>query len=126
VDIQVHVPSLPSAELLATEPAGGLDHAGACAAVARARERQQERQGCLNADLPGNTLVADLTPPVRALLTRAADRLQLSARSMHKILRLTRTIADLQGSATVQAEALNEALGYRNLDWEGGLGCTPQ
>jgi magnesium chelatase family protein len=52
----------------------------------------------------------------QALLERAIDTLQLSARSMHRILRVARTIADLAGSAGIASAHLAEALGYRRID----------
>jgi magnesium chelatase family protein len=126
IDLQIYVPPVPSADLLAAQPEGGPNHVSARRSVAQARARQHQRQGCLNADLPGAVLVTRLDTPTRTLLTRAADKLALSARSLHKILRVARTIADLKGCEAVRSAELTEALGYRNLDWEGGLGCSPQ
>ena len=50
------------------------------------------------------------------LLEQAVDALQLSARAMHRILRVARTIADLAGSAEIATAHLTEALGYRLTD----------
>ncbi|RBC26106.1 ATP-dependent protease, partial [Xanthomonas oryzae pv. oryzae] len=47
---------------------------------------------------------------------RAIEHLQLSARSMHRILRVARTIADLHDSADIATRHLTEAIGYRKLD----------
>ena len=52
----------------------------------------------------------------QALLERAVERLQLSARSLHRILRVARTIADLAASDAIGTPHLSEALGYRGLD----------
>jgi magnesium chelatase family protein len=52
----------------------------------------------------------------QALLERAIDRLQLSARAMHRILRVARTIADLDQSPSILSRHLTEALGYRRAD----------
>jgi magnesium chelatase family protein len=52
----------------------------------------------------------------RLLLERAADRLQLSARACHRILRVARTIADLDQADTLAATHLAEAISYRSLD----------
>ena len=55
-----------------------------------------------------------------ALLERAVESLQLSARSLHRILRVARTIADLAGSESIHTPHLTEAIGYRRL--ERGVG----
>jgi magnesium chelatase family protein len=53
-----------------------------------------------------------------AMLREVINRLQLSARAYDRILRLARTIADLDNSPTLQTQHLAEAVGYRNLDRE--------
>ena len=55
------------------------------------------------------------------LLERAIDALQLSARSLHRILRVARTIADLAGSAAIATAHLTEAIGYRRLTRQSPL-----
>ncbi len=68
-----------------------------------------------NADLSGATL-DDLAAPDadgRALLTRVADRFGLSARGYHRVLRVARTIADLDGSTDVRKPHVAEAVSYR-------------
>ena len=57
-----------------------------------------------------------LSPRDTALLERAVDGLQLSARSLHRILRVARTIADLAGSDVIDTPHLTEAIGYRKLE----------
>ncbi|HRO27898.1 MAG TPA: ATP-dependent protease, partial [Luteimonas sp.] len=61
-----------------------------------------------------------LAPRDQALLERAIESLQLSARAMHRILRVARTIADLAGSETIATVHLTEALGYRQVEHDGG------
>ena len=56
------------------------------------------------------------SPRATALLERAVDSLQLSARSLHRILRVARTIADLADSPDIQTPHLTEAIGYRRLE----------
>jgi magnesium chelatase family protein len=69
----------------------------------------------LNADLDGVLLLAaaDPTPAATRLLSVAGDRLQLSARAFHRVLRVARTIADLAGNERVDEAALGEALRFR-------------
>jgi magnesium chelatase family protein len=57
-----------------------------------------------------------------ALLERAMDSLQLSARALHRILRVARTIADLDASAAIRTPHLSEALGYRRFERALGAG----
>ena len=57
--------------------------------------------------------VAAPDPAGRTLLQRAAERLMLSARGYHRVLRVARTLADLEGAATVARHHIAEALSYR-------------
>jgi magnesium chelatase family protein len=83
--------------------------------TAQARSQQLKRQGVLNAELLGNTLeaVCQLEDGDLDWLAKAANRLKLSARTLHRSMRVARTIADLSGETTVSREALAEALSFR-------------
>ena len=90
------------------------------ARVAEARERQRLRYRALpgirlNAEAPGRWLQSHggLTAEARELLGTAAERLQLSARSFHRTLRVARTVADLARSDHIESAAVAEALMFR-------------
>ncbi|MDO7629851.1 MAG: ATP-binding protein, partial [Loktanella sp.] len=69
----------------------------------------------VNADAEGKVLEDFATPDAegRALLTRVAERFGLSARGYHRVLRVARTIADLDGEADVRQPHVAEAVSYR-------------
>jgi len=83
--------------------------------VAEVRKLQIERQGCFNAELTPNQLTefAHLNASEQEFIEKAAQNLGLSARGYHRVLRLARTIADMQNTSTIQLEHLAEALSYR-------------
>ena len=87
--------------------------------VCRARERQQQRQGNLNAHLSVAALndQVPLRSEEKHLLSRAAEQYRLSARGFHRVLRVARSVADLEGEARVGNRQLMEALSYRAMDW---------
>ncbi len=121
VDLHVGVPAVPS-EVLLNMKVEGAGKAPDRGAVAAARHRQLTRQGRCNAHLPGAQLaeLCALQGPTRTLLSRAADRYGLSARGTHRVLKVSRTIADLEDSAAVTPAHLTEALSYRSMSWEQG------
>jgi magnesium chelatase family protein len=80
--------------------------------VRAARARQRQRQGCLNRELDADRLMAALGPH-KPWLTGVMERLELSARALHRSLRVARTIADLAHQEKVGREHLREALSYR-------------
>ena len=86
--------------------------------VARAVHLQKETRRCLNAQLSGTALreAVRLQKDSVSLLERAAEKLGLSARSFTRVLRVARTIADLEGQGEVRTEHIAEAIGYRSLE----------
>ena len=118
IDLQIAVPRLTSEELLSFS--GGAESSAAIRErVVRAREIQQERWarfGCsCNAELPEKVVRRHLTLSAdsRSYLTGMADRLRLSGRGISRVLKVSRTIADLAGSPGIETPHLAEALMYR-------------
>ncbi|MFZ5654715.1 MAG: YifB family Mg chelatase-like AAA ATPase [Pseudomonadota bacterium] len=113
IDLQVNVPRVAQAELATA--AAGEPSAAVRARVEAAWRRQLARQGVLNSALPpaGLTRHCPLDSAQRALLNTAAERLGLSARAFHRLLRVARTLADLDGCERPATSHLTEALGYR-------------
>lgn len=115
IDLHVTLARVPPRDLVHASPTNETS-AIVRQRVVAARERQQQRQGRPNAHL-GAADLGLLPPPdpqARALLERAAERLVLSARAMHRVLRVARTVADLAAEERVHAVHLAEALAFRD------------
>lgn len=117
-DLRLEVPPVAYTDLdLPASGEGSADVADRVAVARRLQEaRFQEQPGMyLNADAEGEALTEIATPDAegRALLTRVADRFGLTARGYHRVLRVARTIADLDGSDTVRRPHVAEAVSYR-------------
>ena len=122
IDIIIDVPAVSAADLALPPP---RENSGMVALrVSRARARQQARfeelgktgaQFATNADADGEVLmtIAQMDQAAQNLLTTAADKMKLSGRGYHRVLRVARTIADLENSDIISASAVGEALGYR-------------
>jgi magnesium chelatase family protein len=121
IDIHADVPAVNPLDLSAPSP--GEDSATVAARIAAARDIQTQRftaigaQATTNAEADGEILEQVAAPDGegRDLLTRAAERMMLSARGYHRILRVARTIADLDGSVNVRRLHIAEALSYRRV-----------
>jgi len=127
IDLHVDVPAVSAADLALPPPSE--DSAIIAARVMAARDRQRQRfdrlapdQGLrCNAQADGQILeqIAPLAAPARALLTEAAERMRLSARGYHRVLRVARTLADLDPAcdptAPLTKVQIGEALSYRRL-----------
>jgi magnesium chelatase family protein len=122
IDLHIEVPAVTAADLILPPPAEGSREVAA--RVARAREIQASRYAALglpavrtNAQAQGPALeaIARLDAAGLALLRDAADAMRLSARGYHRVLRVARTLADLDGAENVGRVHLAEALSYRAL-----------
>jgi magnesium chelatase family protein len=118
IDIQIEVPAVPRQELLKGLAEASEDSATVRRRVIAAWRIQLERQGVANARLSQAGLARHCTLPDKgaALLTGAMEKLGLSARAFHRILRLARTLADLDASTQIEDRHLTEAISYRRLD----------
>jgi magnesium chelatase family protein len=114
MDLSVGVAAVSARDL--TDGAGGELSADIRARVVAARERQLARDGVLNARLQGRALRAraPLDRDARRMLDTALATLSLTARGHDRVLRVARTIADLDHADTVGAEHLGEALQFRD------------
>lgn len=124
IDLHVEVTPVPFEDLQSErkeEPSRAVR-----ARIEAARERQAERLGKSNGQTFCNAQMtspqvrqhAELDDAGRQLLKTAIERLGLSARAHDRILKVSRTIADLAGSEDVRSEHLAEAIQYRSLDRE--------
>ncbi|MEO5677400.1 MAG: YifB family Mg chelatase-like AAA ATPase [Usitatibacter sp.] len=113
IDLHVEVPAIAAADLESSAHAEGSTVVRGRVAIAR--RRQVERQGVANSRLTGREIDerARADPAARALLRNAAESMLLSARARHRVMKVARTIADLEGSDCVREPHAAEALRYR-------------
>lgn len=115
IDLFVHVVALPAETLLKLDKTPSESSNQVRERVEFALERQKVRQGKRNASLEARELddVCGLSEAERQLLANAANRFGLSARACHRVMKVSRTIADLKGHDDVQRDDLMEAIGFR-------------
>ena len=117
IDLHIEVPR-PSTEALRKAAPDGADSAIVAARVAAGWQVQMERSGVANSRLEGENLAEDCAIGASCwnLLENAADRFHLSARAHQRVLRVSRTIADLAGETKIAPPHVAEALSLRCLD----------
>ena len=113
IDLHVEVPALPASDL--QSKTAGEASAPIRQRVIAARQQQITRQGVTNAALGPQLLdqFADLGVEQQKIIQMAQQRLNLSARGYHRVLRVARTIADLAQRDSIETSHLTEALSYR-------------
>lgn len=120
-DLEITLPPVELKELArsgAADPGDASREARARVELARARQRERWRglPYALNAWAPSEELFrrGEIDPPALELATRCASRRRLSARGFHRLLRVARTVADLEGSGAVREAHVAEAAGFRS------------
>jgi magnesium chelatase family protein len=121
IDLHVDVPAVSAADLSLPPPSEGS--AEVAKRVANARRIQKDRFEHLKSDILLNARadgallekIAPLDAGGQKLLTQAVDKMKFSARGYHRILRVSRSLADLEVSEQIQAHHIAEAISYRRL-----------
>jgi magnesium chelatase family protein len=115
IDMLLTVPALPKKDLLSQENTDTEPSKIIRKRVLKAYEKQIQRQGKSNDKLSPDEIdkLIKLDKNNKQLLEMAIDKFHLSARGYHRILKVARTIADLDNSDTVNTEHLTEAISYR-------------
>jgi magnesium chelatase family protein len=120
IDLQVEVPAVPFRELSADTCGPSSTQVRAEVMAARARQQQRLASGKIFCNAQMTTRQTrqwcKLSPEGLSLLERAMERFKLSARAYGRILKISRTIADLEGARDIGLAHLSEAIGYRSLD----------
>jgi magnesium chelatase family protein len=116
IDVQIDMPALKDDEIM--QATMGEDTATIRARVMAARQRQLERQGVANSKLEGRAIEdhCAVDAAARGLLRHAIDRLGMSARAYHRVLKVARSIADLAATDLIATAHVAEAIQYRRLD----------
>lgn len=114
IDLVIEVPALSQSELL-QEAGDGLDWSEVQDKIERCRAVQARRAGKLNSELGLAELnsYCEIAKEQRAALAELMDKLSMSARATHRVIKMARTIADFEGGSDIGERDLLEALSYR-------------
>jgi magnesium chelatase family protein len=117
IDMHVHLARVTTRELQSSD-SDGEQSATVKSRVQRTQSSQLARQKILNSRLQGKSLDLHcaLDHEIRQFMELAGERLQLSARAYHRILKLARTIADMEQVDVIQKKHVSEAISFRSLD----------
>ena len=116
IDLQIEVLRLPREDL--QNPIQGENSQQVRERVVVARKRQIKRQSKANQFLSNKEIetFCQISKADEALLAQVMDKFRLSARAYHRILKVSRTIADLADSSNIQTNHISEAISYRAMD----------
>lgn len=115
IDIQINVPKLSTKTLFADHARKKENWQSIASGIGNAQQLQIKRQNKLNATLEGKQLeeVCQLDNKTRSEFIKLIEHLNLSARATHKILKIARTIADMEASEDIEKKHITEAISYR-------------
>ena len=118
IDMVVNVNRIKNENLLKTTPSKKSEHANAKKQIEKSLKLQHKRYGCSNLynSMAKTNIVKSsfkISKEAEDLLNLATSKLDLSVRSYLKILKVSRTIADLEGSEEIKASHISEAIQYR-------------
>ncbi len=118
IDMHIEVPTLPAQRLSTFHPKQEETTQAIGQRVMKARELQQTRCGQINSKLNSHEIIAfcKLDAHGQQMLTSALEKLGISARAYHRILKVARTIADLSDSENIQSIHVSEAIQFRKYD----------
>jgi magnesium chelatase family protein len=119
--MHIEVPSLPPQRLTTFHPKQEETTVAIRGRVIAARERQSARSQHVNAKLSAHEIIefCKLDTNAQQMLTSALEKLGISARAYHRILKVARTIADLSDSENIQSTHVAEAIQFRKYDRQG-------
>lgn len=117
IDMHISVQALPQHELIKPNPNAGHESPQIRQQVADLRDLQFKRQGCLNAALTSKTCetVCAMDEATQTFLAQAMQRLKLSARAYFRLLKVARTIADMQHGTVIGLREVKQALSFKQL-----------
>ena len=116
IDLQIEVLQISREDL--QKPSNSESSEKVRARVVAARNKQLQRQSCANNVLSNKDIekYCALSKDDEALLGQIMEKFRLSARAYHRILKVARTIADLEGSDNIQTKHISETISYRAMD----------